>query len=188
VGRSAANSLIALANGLLPQQDLFVAAFLKNGRNAKRAAIEAKYSPNSGKALLKNPRVMAEINRRLAEYAKAAGIDRVEWLEKLKAVVEVDRREFFLPGGGIRPPEQWSEIAAKAVSAYNAGTVTAAEKITFGDYFQQVLEVLKYVHPLTTKHEVQHTHRAEIDSDDIVAQLRARGREVRGEVIDVTPS
>ena len=97
----------------------------------------------------------------------------------MKAVVEVDRRRFFLPNGGIAPPSTWSEEDARAVSAYNAGTITAAEKITFGSYFDQVL---KYVHPLATKHEVKVEHTVELDFDAIVAELRGTPQ-----VIDVTP-
>jgi phage terminase small subunit len=177
--RAVANCAVGL-NGLLAQQQLFVDKYMENGRNGRAAAVAAGYQPRNADRLLKTPAVIAEINRRIEEYTKAAGIDRVEWLEKLKRVVEVDRRKFFLPNGGIAPPSMWTEEEAKAVSAYNAGTVTAAEKITFGDYFQQVLDVLKYTHPIAQKVEHKVTHEVEVDSAAIVARLRGR-------VIDVTP-
>lgn len=176
---------LAVRDGLNAKQIAFIDEYMLNGRNGTQAMIKAGYSAktasNNVSQLMNQPAVIAEINRRIEEYTKAAGIDRVEWLEKLKRVVEVDRRKFFLPNGGIAPPAQWTEEEAKAVSAYNAGTVTAAEKITFGDYFQQVLDVLKYTHPVSQKVEHKVLHEVEVDVASMVARLRGKT------VIDVTP-
>jgi len=49
---------------------------------------------------------------------------------------------------GIKPPDQWPEDLRKLVTSYNAGTVMAAERITFGNRIDPAFKLFDEIRPL----------------------------------------
>src|SRR5436853_613986 len=80
---------------LLPRHLAFVDEYMKNGRNGTQAAIAAGYSPKrarftASRLMATNGNVAAEINRRIAEYTKTAGIEPVKILEFMRDAMFAD--------------------------------------------------------------------------------------------------
>jgi hypothetical protein len=92
--------------------------------------------------------IAAEIARLTAEYAKAAGIDRVKVLEKLRDAFFADPTVFFDSAGGILAPADWPEEAKMLFVSYSAGTATAAEKIVLADRIKLGFDLLDEIRPL----------------------------------------
>jgi hypothetical protein len=183
----------ATRNGLEPKQELFVTEYMKD-RNATQAAIRAGYNRKTARQMgaenLSKPVVRNEINRRVEEYTRTAGIDRVEILSAMWRAWKTDIRGLFKPNGGIKSPKDWPRELLLLVERYNAGSPTAAAKITISSKIKLGFDLLEATAQIPEKKvKVEHTPRAEIDTDAIVAKLRAKSREVNGlpPVIDVPP-
>ena len=89
-------------------------------RNATQAYIRAGYSPNGANThaarLVANGPISAEIARRVEEYSRAPGIDKVWVLERMKAHIDADLSELFDDKGALLPPKQWPEHMRRLVS------------------------------------------------------------------------
>jgi Terminase small subunit len=81
--------------------------------NGTQAAIRAGYSAKTAKDIvaenLSKPHIKAEIARLTAEYARAAGIDRVWVLERIKAHVDAKLPDLFNDKGELLAPQDWPE-------------------------------------------------------------------------------
>jgi phage terminase small subunit len=107
---------------LSSKQLAFVDAYLKNGRNATKAAIEAGYAArsvyNQGTRLMRNDEVKAEIARRIDAYTRTAGIQVVDLLLEMKSIAFSDLRELFDDDGKPLDPSMWPAETAKFVAAF----------------------------------------------------------------------
>ena len=81
-------------------------------------------------------------------HSRTAGIKRVEVLEFLRDAVFADPTKAFNPDKSIKPPDQWPEDLRKLVTSYNAGTVMAAERITFGNRIDPAFKLFDEIRPL----------------------------------------
>jgi hypothetical protein len=146
-------------------------------RNATRAYVRAGYSSKgaqqSSARLLSNAVVAAEVNRRIEEYSRTAGIERVKILEFLRDAMFADVSKVFGPGGGILPPDQWPEDIKKLVAGYNAGTVTAAEKVTFHSRIDIAFKLLEEIKTVTEKEAVAPQKMIQVNVDKALVNLRA---------------
>jgi hypothetical protein len=170
---------------ITPKQLTFVIEYMKD-RNAVAAYERAGYSGDvrNAHALLNSPRITAEVNKRLEAYSVAAGIERIDLLEKLKLLIDVRYRDFFNPGGGIKSPEEWPTDADDLITGYNSGTANAAEKIAFKDKVQMIFDLLNEIKPVgQRKGDVPPPQVFVLDFDGMVQRLKKRG-----EIIDVTPT
>lgn len=138
-------------NGLEPKQELFVTEYLKD-RNATQAAIRAGYSKKTARQMggenLTKPAIRDEINRRIEEHSRTAGIDRIACLAALDAAFRADIRNAFDASGNILPPEQWPDDVALLVTSYHPGTPTTAAKIRFYSRIHLGLRLLDAIRPL----------------------------------------
>jgi len=141
-------------NGLEPKQIAFIDEYMRD-RNATQAAIRAGYSRKTARQMgaenLAKPAICTEINRRIAEYSRTAGIDRMELLRQLDAMSRVDIRKLFAPEGGILPPSQWPDECHQVVAAYNPATARGGAKIRFVSRFDILLNILYEISPLEEK-------------------------------------
>lgn len=183
---------IAVRDGLTAKRIEFIDEFMANGREASKAYAKAypkvKYPAQCAYHLLQLPVVREEVNRRIAEYSEKCGIERIAVLERLHKTFLVDIAKAFTANGGIAPPSEWSDELKLAITGYNAGTVTAAEKISFIDRVKLGFDLLEAtaqmpVKTSTVKHEITVADE-QLDFDNMVAELRAKNRPA---VIDVTP-
>jgi hypothetical protein len=92
------------------KQAKFCIEYMVDG-NATQAALRAGYSAKSAgqirKENLRKPPIAAEITRLRAEYAKAAGIDKVWVLERMKAHVLAELPDVFDDGDMLLLPSKW---------------------------------------------------------------------------------
>lgn len=102
-----------------PKQLAFVDQYMVD-RNGTQAAIRAGYSPKSAKVtacrMLTNANVKAEIDRRVEEYSRTAGITVVDLLEVGKKLVFADIRKLFDERGRMLHPTEWPDDVAPAVA------------------------------------------------------------------------
>jgi hypothetical protein len=145
---------------LEPKHAAFVIEYMKD-RNATQAYIRAGYSPNganrNASVLMARHDVRAEIDRRIEEYERTAGLSRVKLLEFLRDAVFADPSK-ILHGkglGGVLPPDQWPEDVKKLVTGYKAGTATTAESVTFTDRTSLALKLMDEIRPLDERKESQ---------------------------------
>jgi phage terminase small subunit len=100
------------SKGLKPRQIAFIDEYMKD-RNATQAYIRAGYSEKgaqqSSAKLLLNAVVSAEIARRVEEYSRLAGIDKVWVLERYKAHVDAKLPDLFNDKGELLDPKDWPE-------------------------------------------------------------------------------
>jgi hypothetical protein len=105
-------SLPVTTKPLNPQQLKFATLYAATG-NATQAAIDAGYSAKTarqiGSKLLTKVDIAAEIARLTAEYAKAAGLDKVWVLERMKAHVDAALPDLFNADGELLAPQDWPE-------------------------------------------------------------------------------
>ena len=80
---------------------LFAYAYIANGNNGTKAAIEAGFSPKSAHVaasqLLKDPKVQQLISDATAEAAKIAGLSVERTLREIARLAYSDPRKFFAP-------------------------------------------------------------------------------------------
>lgn len=89
------------ANGLSDAHNLFISHYLTNGLNQTRAAIDAGYSPKSAHQqahwLMNNPKIRAEIDRRLAAFHMSGD----EIIARLASQGRGDMSDFINDAGEI---------------------------------------------------------------------------------------
>jgi hypothetical protein len=184
---------VVYENGLTKIQNDFVNALVET-----RSALEAYkvHHPNAGDQtaraagyrLLRHPKVAEEVEKRFAEAAAAAGCTRMQIIKRLFDLSQVDVVDFFLPGGGIKPPEDWPKFGRGRVTGYNSGTATAAEKIVFESEVKILLELLhEMTPPGQRKGDITVTHALTFDPVALQSKLLARSKELNG-AIDITPT
>lgn len=104
------------------RRKLFVEAYIQNGGNATQAAISAGYSDRSarsrGAELVADRDVQKQIETRRAETIQKAGLTTEGVLEELRSVVHSDLRTIYRPDGTVKPPNEWPDEVARAVSAF----------------------------------------------------------------------
>ena len=184
-------ALIPLGDGVLePIQVRFVTEYLKD-RNATQAAIRAGYSEGNasktGMMLLKRNDIRAAINERLARIVKDAHIDRTELISRLDRMSRVDVAEAFDEFGNIISPKKLPKELREVIEDYSPGSANAAPKIGFISKRDLINDALKWTEPLESKQAKAPRVTIELPVNDMVARLRAKSREIRGEVIDVKP-
>jgi hypothetical protein len=160
--------------------------------NATQAAIRAGYSWKTARQIgaenLAKPVIREEINRRIEDYTRTAGIDRVKLLQQLYAMTQADTRKFFTPGGNIRPPAEWPDEVAALVTGYRAGTAKTAAKITFESRANLMFKLLDEITLL--EQNVPKTGGRAIPTFDVgavIERIKQAQAVCKGRVIDVTP-
>jgi phage terminase small subunit len=106
--------------GLSPKQERFVSEYLID-LNATQAAIRAGYAAGSasvaGARLLANVRVKAEIERRAQAISRRLEITQERVLRELAAIAMSDPRRLYHADGRLKPPSEWDDETAAAISA-----------------------------------------------------------------------
>lgn len=179
------STAMAKVKGLNPQQLKFATLYAKTG-NATQAYIDAGYSSvnaaaNASTLLRTNQKVIAEVSRLQELWQETAGIDRVEYLQRLDCAFKADPRGFFDKGGGIRHPDDWPEECLLIFKGYSAGTATAAEKIMLESRLDLAFKLLEETRPAHLRKPATQVN-LQVNFNAVVDRLRSRG-----EVIDVTP-
>ncbi len=105
---------------LSPKRLLFCHEYVKD-LNGAQAAIRAGYSPKAAKEqaarLLTNANVKAEIDAQLSGRLKRLGIDKDRVLIELARIAYHDHRKLFKEDGSLKPPSEWDDETAAAISA-----------------------------------------------------------------------
>ena len=111
-------TLPAVVKPLKPKHQRFVDEYMVD-RNATQAYIRAGYSPRGANThaarLVANGPVSAEIARRVEEYSRAAGIDKVWVLERMKALIDACLPDLFNADGELLHPRDWPEHMQRVV-------------------------------------------------------------------------
>jgi len=111
--------------GVTPQQELFAAEFIKNGRPSlayRRAYSAGNMNPDSvreeARRLLHNPAIAlrVEFYRKQAEAALSAEV--VDIVQGLARIAKFDARLMFDDDGKMLHPSEWPEDVAKAVAGF----------------------------------------------------------------------
>jgi len=173
---------------MTPKQQRFVAEYIKNGMNARQAAIAAGYSTksagNEGPRLLGHPEVKEAIAKRTQKaFAKIEfGIDRT--LERVAQIAFFDVKDLFDDDGSLKsikeiPPEARTVLAGLEVTELFAGAgeekhaCGVVKKVKLADRLR-ALDMLMRYHSLY-KDKVEIT----VDSELAEALSRARKRTER---------
>ena len=100
----------------------FVEAFLTNGENITKSAIEAGFSAKTayqaGSRLLKDVRVSSEINRRRTEVIAAAELNTEQTIREVARLAFSDPRNIVNPDGSIKRLHELDADTAAAVASY----------------------------------------------------------------------
>jgi hypothetical protein len=172
------NIALRSPDGLNPTHRAYIDEYMRNGRVAGKAYATVKGVKHSAACnrqasrWMATPAIVAEIDRRVAEYSETAGIERVEVLETLRDMLRFDPAEVFNERGGILPPGQWPEAVKRAVTGYNAGTVTAAEKITFESRLAVCKLLLEELKPASERRHPEAVNNVQINVDKMMVSLR----------------
>jgi len=86
----------------------------------------------TGSDLVLNRVVAAEIERRIAEYSKAAGVRAIDILERLNKQAFTNLADAF-DGNRLKNPSEWSPALRAAVKDYDPGGPRSSQKITMHD-------------------------------------------------------
>lgn len=135
---------------------LFVEAYMANGQNGKRAAIEAGYSENGAEVtaskLLRHHKVKLLLDRRQAEVRAAAeaktGVTVEGVLLELRDMIHSDLRAAFDERGVMLPPHLWPDALARAVCSVKVVEKEGGLRVSKKDKDGNV--VIKHV-PMYTK-------------------------------------
>jgi hypothetical protein len=127
--------------------------------------------------------VAAEVTRRVEEYSRLAGIDRVHVLEKMYAAFKCDPAVFFDDLGNILPANKRPEKAKMLFEGYSKGAATAAEKLTIASRLKPGFDLLDEIRPLAKALPPPPLADLQLNLDSFIARLRQRG-----DIFDVTPA
>ncbi len=99
---------------------LFVEAFISNGGNATQAAIAAGYTPKSagqqGSRMSKVPHILSMIKARQDELSTKYKLTTESVIAELDKIVHADLRTILNDDGSIKPPKDWPDGIAGAIS------------------------------------------------------------------------
>jgi phage terminase small subunit len=126
---------------LTPRQRLFVVAFVNKGGIATQAALTAGYSEASadqqGWALLKNPKVAAEIAKGRNKLAVRLEINGAALLQAMARIALSDARRLFGPDGKLLSVHALDDDTAGAISSvevrHDARTGERVTKVRLAD-------------------------------------------------------
>ena len=100
----------------------FVEAFFANGGNGTQAAITAGFAEKSAGVtaakLLKDTRVLAEIERRRTEIAANLELSTERTIRETARIAYSDPRRIMNPDGTIKMPHELDEDTAAAISSF----------------------------------------------------------------------
>lgn len=115
-----AKQAAAEAAKLTAKQSRFVDEYLVD-LNATQAAIRAGYSEKTaesqGARLLRNAKVAAAIQERMADREKRTEVTQDRVLKELARLGFADLREAFTASGHIKHPKEWPDALGAAVSS-----------------------------------------------------------------------
>lgn len=101
---------------------LFVEAFLTNGENITQAAIAAGFSANSasaaGSRLLRDDRVLTEIERRRAEIVSNLRLDTDRLYQEIGRIAFSDIRKIMHDDGRMKLPKELDADTAAAIASF----------------------------------------------------------------------
>jgi phage terminase small subunit len=103
------------------RHQMFVDAFIRNGRNATQAAIAAGYSPRTarqqGARLLTDVSVCAGITKRSEKLAEKYELTTESVIAELSKIVHADPRKMFDADGCLLHPKNWPDELAGVIAS-----------------------------------------------------------------------
>ncbi|MGD0959810.1 MAG: terminase small subunit [Methylomonas sp.] len=120
---------------LSKRQQVFIDEYLID-LNAGQAAARAGYADSSaynvGSKLCRNPRVQAEIARRMAERAQRLQLDQDRVLLEIARLAFCDPRRAFDANGALLSVHEWPDEVAAAISAVKVVEIKDEYGVTTG--------------------------------------------------------
>lgn len=105
----------------------FEQAYMSNGHNSTEAALAAGYSPRTahalGHKLLKRLRASGHLAKVAEKHARLAELSTQRTLLEVRNIAYNDPRRFFRDDGTLKPPKEWDDEMAAAVSSIEATPV-----------------------------------------------------------------
>lgn len=118
------------------KRTLFVEAFITNGENITQAAIDAGFSAKTayqaGSRLLKDVRVLEEINKRRAAIVADLELNTERLVKEISRIAFSDPRNIMHPDGKIKMPHELDADTAAAISSFEV-TFDGSIKYKFWD-------------------------------------------------------
>jgi phage terminase small subunit len=123
----------------------FAHAYIANGRNGTRAAVEAGYSRKGADVaaarLLGDVRVSTQIAELTAELSQATRLTAERVLAEIGRLAFADARKLFRPDGTLKSPAEWDDDIAAAVASVeivesegeDGASVTCTKRVKFWD-------------------------------------------------------
>jgi phage terminase small subunit len=115
--------------------ELFIAEYVKNGRNASAAARDAGYSEDAaaqiGNRLLRKDHIRKKISDLTAEHLSKVKLEGEQAMLRIQQIGVFDPRRIFDKDGCVLPPDEWPDDIACAIAGF---------------------EVKETFHPLTGRH------------------------------------
>lgn len=103
------------------RRNLFVEAYLTNGRNGSQAAITAGYAAHSASEtayrLLRDPRVSSQIEARIGTIVADAQLSTDRWAKEMAAIGHVDPGELYDAAGNLIPIHMLPEHVRRAIAS-----------------------------------------------------------------------
>lgn len=119
--------------GSRSRHDLFVAAYLSNGKNASKAALEAGYSKNNpgqiGSRLLKDPRIAKAILDSENKLLEKHNMTAESVLKQLGCIVHFDIRKLYNSDGALKNIHELDDETASALSSFEIDEIGVGETI-----------------------------------------------------------
>jgi phage terminase small subunit len=161
--------------GLSLRQQNFIAEYLSDPTSYGAAATRAGYSngDQAGYRLMQNPKVRAEMDRRIRKRIEKTDID-AEWvLKELALLASVDLRQVFDEFGNLKPVQEMSESVAKFVTAIEVAP-DGTQRIKTADR----LKILELIGKHVTVSAFSENLKIQ-DEDRIVARIMEARRQAR---------
>ncbi len=109
------------AKAAAARKDDFARAYIANGKNATRAAIEAGYSPRTarqqGARLLSDVALQAAIAEMEAKFAERAGLSIERTLREVARLAYADPRRLFREDGSLIPIREMDDDTAATIAS-----------------------------------------------------------------------
>lgn len=104
------------------KRKLFIEAYFVNEENVTQSAIDAGFSKKTahaaGARLLKDVRVLTEINKRRAEIVSSAELSTARLVKEIGRISFADPRKIINDKGQVKLPHELDEEIAAAVSSF----------------------------------------------------------------------
>jgi len=156
-----------------PKHEAFAQGLAK-GRTQAEAYADAGFKPNDGHAarLAGNGMVSARVRELQEKTAAMAEIDIMSTLREMVRIGHSDLRRAFDKDGRVKPPKDWDDDFAAAVSSVEATTTVKDDKaetvykIKLGDKNSAIEKIAKHLGMFIERSEVTVTHVYHEMSDD----------------------